>query len=77
VLIILRDITERKRSEERLREELDIRTKAEKRAEESNIVKSSLMMNMSHEVRTPLNAILGFSSIIIDESFKRISLCRT
>ncbi len=68
VLIILRDITERKRSEERLREELEIRTKAEKRAEESNIVKSSLMMNMSHEVRTPLNAILGFSSIISNES---------
>ena len=68
VLIILRDITERKRSEERLKEELAIRTEAEKRAEESNVVKSSLMMNMSHEVRTPLNAILGFSSIISNES---------
>lgn len=68
VLIILRDITERKRSEERLKEELAIRTEAEKRAEESNVVKSSLMMNMSHEVRIPLNAILGFSSIISIES---------
>ncbi len=68
VLIILRDITERKRTEERLKEELAIRTAAEKRAEESNMVKSSLMMNMSHEVRTPLNAILGFSSIISNES---------
>lgn len=71
VLIILRDITERKRSEERLKEELAIRTEAEKRAEESNMVKSSLMMNMSHEVRTPLNAILGFSSIISTESAEK------
>ena len=67
-IVILRDITERKKSDERLREELVNLTAAEKRAEESNLTKSFLMMNMSHEVRTPLNAILGFSSIISQES---------
>jgi Cu+-exporting ATPase len=67
-LLILRDVTERKRAEERLKDELAILTRAEKLAEESNLMKSSLMMNMSHEVRTPLNAILGFSSIISTES---------
>ncbi|MFZ4564645.1 MAG: PAS domain S-box protein, partial [Bacteroidales bacterium] len=67
-IVILRDISERKKSDERLREELVNLTAAEKRAEESNLTKSFLMMNMSHEVRTPLNAILGFSSIISQES---------
>ncbi|MEI7499999.1 MAG: response regulator [Bacteroidota bacterium] len=67
-LAIIRDITQRKKIDERLRKELLIRTEAEKRAEESNLVKSSLMMNMSHEVRTPMNAILGFSSLISTES---------
>jgi len=43
-------------------------------AEESSRVKSSLLANMSHEFRTPMNGILGFteilSSTITDESQK-------
>jgi len=30
------------------------------------------MSNISHEIRTPLNSILGFSELIIDESFTEI-----
>ncbi len=43
-------------------------------AEESSRVKSSLLANMSHEFRTPMNGILGFteilSSLMTDESQK-------
>ncbi len=43
-------------------------------AEESSRVKSSLLANMSHEFRTPMNGILGFTEIlsttITDESQK-------
>ncbi|MCX6282776.1 MAG: response regulator, partial [Bacteroidetes bacterium] len=43
-------------------------------AEESSRVKSSLLANMSHEFRTPMNGILGFteilSSMMTDESQK-------
>ncbi|MEI7982101.1 MAG: response regulator, partial [Bacteroidota bacterium] len=53
---------------EQISEELRIRTKAEIIAEESNLMKSTLMMNMSHEVRTPMNAILGFSSLIHEDA---------
>ena len=60
-LVIIRNITVRKRAEEQLLE-------AKLKEEESSLMKSTLMMNMSHEVRTPLNAILGFSSIISIES---------
>ncbi len=38
-------------------------------AEEANKVKSNFLATMSHEFRTPLNAILGFSEIIQSQSF--------
>jgi len=34
------------------------------KAEESDRLKSAFLQNMSHEVRTPLNAIVGFSNIL-------------
>lgn len=37
---------------------------AKNKAEESNRLKSTFMDNMSHEVRTPLNAIVGFSELM-------------
>ena len=37
---------------------------AKKRAEESDELKTAFLQNISHEVRTPLNAILGFASML-------------
>ncbi len=37
---------------------------AKEKAEESDRLKSAFLQNMSHEVRTPLNAIVGFSQLI-------------
>lgn len=49
-------ITERKRIEEEAHKK--------EQAEESNRMKSLFLSNMRHEVRTPLNAIVGFSNLI-------------
>ncbi|HCY43628.1 MAG TPA: hypothetical protein DHV48_20225 [Prolixibacteraceae bacterium] len=39
---------------------------ARKRAEESDKLKSVFLMNVSNEIRTPLNSIVGFSSLLGD-----------
>jgi PAS domain S-box-containing protein len=54
---IVRDITQRKNAEKEL-------LLAKEKAEESDRLKSSFLNNISHEVRTPLNAISGFSELI-------------
>ena len=54
------DITPRHTAQQALRKALAV-------AEEANRAKSSFLAAMSHELKTPLNAVLGFSEIIKDE----------
>jgi PAS domain S-box-containing protein len=54
---IKKDVTERIKAEEELK-------RARLKAEESDRIKSNFLSMMSHEVRTPLNVILGFLDII-------------
>lgn len=60
VICIVRDITERKRVE------LELMASKEK-AEESDCLKTSFLNNVSHEFRTPMNAIMGFSNLLIND----------
>jgi signal transduction histidine kinase len=41
---------------------------AEQKARESDKLKTSFLQNISHEVRTPMNSIIGFSELVKDEN---------
>ncbi|WP_048063392.1 PAS domain S-box protein [Methanococcoides burtonii] len=58
------DITERKRSELITHQAMEV-------AEHANRTKSEFLANMTHELRTPLNPVIGFSDVLLTETFGR------
>src|SRR6202795_3076176 len=68
VFAAARDVTERKRFELTLQENNVELERAKAAAEKANLAKSDFLSSMSHELRSPLNAILGFAQLIISET---------
>jgi PAS domain S-box-containing protein len=64
VFAAARDVTERKRFEHTLQENNVELERAKAAAEKANLAKSDFLSSMSHELRSPLNAILGFAQLI-------------
>ena len=58
------DITERKRAEKELKAAKDAALEAKHAAEIANQAKSVFLANMNHELRSPLNGILGYAQIL-------------
>src|SRR5580658_1802736 len=64
VFAAARDVTERKRFERALQENNVQLESAKSAAEKANLATSDFLSSMSHELRSPLNAILGFALLI-------------
>ncbi|MCH5162851.1 MAG: response regulator [Clostridiales bacterium] len=56
-VLMLADRTEDKKLREQLEEALNI-------AENANAAKSNFLSNMSHDIRTPMNAIIGYATLL-------------
>jgi PAS domain S-box-containing protein len=64
VFAAARDVTDRKRNEQALQESNVELESAKSAAEKANLAKSDFLSSMSHELRSPLNAILGFAQLL-------------
>jgi len=64
VFAAARDVTERKRLDQVLMNSTAELQKAKRAAELANLAKSDFLSSMSHELRSPLNAILGFAQLM-------------
>lgn len=65
ILCARQDITEIYRKEE---EQKEILSKALKEAETANRAKSDFLARMSHDLRTPINAIVGLAALTMDDA---------
>ena len=60
------DITDRKKMEGELNEQRVRLEDALEQAQSANHAKTAFLMNMSHDIRTPMNAIIGFTTLAND-----------
>ena len=63
-MAVSRDISKQKFAVQAIEE-------ARKKAEGADMLKAAFLQNISHEVRTPLNAIVGFSNILLTDEVSR------
>ncbi len=64
VVVVFRDISDRKQAEEERARLLQAEREARAEAEKANQLKDEFLATLSHELRNPLNVVIGYSEIL-------------
>ncbi|MCC5621798.1 response regulator [Nostoc sp. CHAB 5715] len=73
-IAMLTDITDRKRTESERDRLLQLEQTARAQAEAANRIKDEFLAVLSHELRSPLNPIIGWAKLLQSRKFDEISL---
>ncbi|MEH1836812.1 MAG: response regulator [Nostoc sp.] len=73
-IAMLTDITDRKRTEEERDRLLQLEQVARAEAEAANRIKDEFLAVLSHELRSPLNPILGWAKLLQTRKFDEVAL---
>ncbi|MFS0513836.1 response regulator [Nostoc sp. UIC 10607] len=73
-IAMLTDISDRKRTESERDRLLQLEQRAREEAEAANRIKDEFLAVLSHELRSPLNPILGWAKLLQSRKFDDISL---
>ncbi|MEH1849983.1 MAG: response regulator [Nostoc sp.] len=73
-IAMLTDITDRKRTEEERDRLLQLEQVARAEAEAANRIKDEFLAVLSHELRSPLNPILGWAKLLQSRKFDEVAL---
>ncbi|WP_017315250.1 response regulator [Mastigocladopsis repens] len=73
---IMRDLTEQKRAEDERTQLLEREQQARSAAEAANRMKDEFLATLSHELRSPLNAMLGWIHLLNTRKFDEVTTAR-
>jgi two-component system CheB/CheR fusion protein len=74
ILLVIEDITERQQFETERNQLLAQEQMARQEAEAANRAKDEFLSNLSHELRSPLNALLGWAQMLLTRSLDQATV---
>ncbi len=67
IITVMKDVSEQRRLEEELKDSYDELRLTHLRLKELYKVKNSFLSNMSHELKTPLTSVIGYTELMLEE----------